>query len=61
MLRHEGLSRHDTHGGKKQGIGDAARLQVPFDHEGPVAGIGAVQDFGALHGHEDKLTGAQVG
>ena len=53
MLRHEGLARHGAHGGKQQGIVDAARLQVTFDHEGPVAGIGAVQDFGALCGHDD--------
>ena len=52
MLRHEGLARHSTHGGKQQGIVDAARRQVTFHHEGPVAGIGAVQDFGALCGHD---------
>ena len=61
MLRHEGLARHGAHGGKQQGILDAARLQVAVDHEGPVAGIGAVQDFGALRGHDDKTNWRAAG
>ena len=57
MLGHEGLARHGAHGGKQQGIRDAARLQVSLDHDGAVANIRAVQDFGALGGHGHKLPG----
>src|SRR5262249_5351122 len=56
VLGHEGLARHRAYGGEQQGIVDAARLQVPFDHDGSVAGIGTVQNFDALGGHPDKTT-----
>ena len=61
MLRHEGLARHGAHGGKQQGILDAARAKVAGDHHRPVARVGAVQDFGALYGHDDKTTWREPG
>ena len=57
MLRHEGLARHRAHGFKQERIVNAARLEMPLDHDGTVAGIGAVEDFGALQDHDDKLAG----
>ena len=54
MLRHEGLARYRAHGFKQERIVNAARLKMPLDHEGTVACIAAVQDFGALQGHDDK-------
>ena len=37
MLRHERLARHRAHRRKHQGIADAARRQMPRDHDGAVA------------------------
>jgi hypothetical protein len=53
MLGDESLARHRAHGGKQQGIGDATGLQMPFDHEGTVTNIRAVQYFGVC-GHGQK-------
>ena len=51
------LARHLAHGGKHKGVGDATGLEMPRDHDGPATGIVAVQDFGALQGHDNKLIG----
>jgi hypothetical protein len=56
MLGHEGLARHGAHGGKQQRIVNAAGAEMAGDHHRPLLHIGAVQDFGALHGHDDKTT-----
>ena len=61
MLGHEGLARHGAHGGKQQGILDAAGAKVAGNHHRPLMRVGAVQHFGALHGHDDKTTWREPG
>ena len=56
MLRHEGLARYRTHGGKQQGTLDAAGAKMAGDHHRPLSRKGAVQDLGALYRHDDRTT-----
>jgi hypothetical protein len=58
MLRHEGLARYRTHGGKQQGTLDAADAKMAGDHHRPLSRKGAVQDLGALYRHDEKLPNA---
>ena len=51
VLRHEALARHGAHGFKQQRIVNAARLEMPLDHEGTVACIGAVRGLRRVVGH----------
>ncbi len=44
--RHEGLARHLAHGFEDVVIGDAARLQMPRDHDLAIGGAGIVLGVG---------------